>query len=174
MTITNDSHSYYHRNNARHMYDGYAEANLARFGRDLRRIAEQFEQSPERIAVRKKASEIDLKSIGYKGFREMLLELFLDGEISRERIMVLFFFCSDLAVRALVTETGKNVSQLFTWSIAFLLESICSWVQRQGGWGVVLGSYVPKLAITCFAVMGCMALAVYLKKSLFSSSSNIT
>ena len=45
----------------------------------------------------------------------------------------------------------------------FLFESICSWVQKQGGWGVVLGSYVPKVAFTVFCALGAVALAFYLK-----------
>ena len=96
----------------------------------------------------------------------MLSELFEGGKITRERIMVLFFFCSDVAARALELDIGGSLSlcQLFTWSIAFILDVICNWVQRQGGWAVVLGDYIPRFAVNIFAAIGVVACAVIIKQ----------
>ena len=60
------------RNNARNM-DGYGSPYMSSFGRDLRRIAEAFENSPERAAVRCKADQVDIRKIGYNNFRQMLM-----------------------------------------------------------------------------------------------------
>lgn len=146
--------------------DGYRSEYLATFGRDLRRIADQFERSRERRNIRIEASRVDLSHIGYHSFREMLSELFEGGKITRERIMVLFFFCSDVAARALEVDVGGSlsISQLFTWSMAFILDFICTWVQRQGGWAVVLGDYIPRLAINVFAAIGFFACAIIIKQ----------
>jgi len=146
--------------------NGYAHPRLSAFARDLRKIAEKFEESQERLAIRNKAEEVDLDGIRYEEFKSLLCNFFDDGSISRSRIIVLFFFCSDLARRALMNGTINLFRQLFTWSIAFIMGSVCSWVQNQGGWGVVLGDYVPKLAVTLCAFLGCAAFAVYIKKNL--------
>ena len=109
---------------------------------------------------------MDLDGIRYDDFKSLLFNFFEDGSISRSRIIVLFFFCSDLARRAVMNGTLGLCRQLFTWSVAFIMGSVCSWVQKQGGWGVVLGDYIPKLAVTLCAVAGFAAFLVYIKKNL--------
>lgn len=143
--------------------NGYAHPNLAAFGRDLKRIAEQFEKSKERDAIKQKAAEVNLANIGYEDFKCLLMDLFREG-VSRERIVVLFFFCSDLTFRSVTAGTPHLCCQLFTWSLAFVMDFICDWVRCQGGWGVVLGEYVPKLAVTAFAVLGSIACFLYIKR----------
>ena len=147
--------------------NGYANPNLAQMGRELRRLAEQFEKSRERVAIRQKAEQVDLMSISYDGFQHILSELFGDGRFSRSKVIVLFFFCSDLANRAVSKGAGILCCQLLTWSLAYIRDVVCLWVQRQGGWAVVLGQFVPKLAVTICAIFGAAAFAVYIKKSLF-------
>lgn len=96
----------------------------------------------------------------------MLSELFEGGRITRERIMVLFFFCSDVAARSLEVGTGGSLSvtQLFTWSMAFILDVICNWVQTQGGWAVVLGDFIPRLVVNVLAAIGFVACAIIVKQ----------
>lgn len=146
--------------------EGYRTETLATFGSNLRKIADQFEHSRERRNVRIEASKVDLNHIGYHSFRNMLSELFEGGKITRERIMVLFFFCSDVAARALDMDAGGPISltQLFTWSMAFILDVICSWVQRQGGWAIVLGDFFPRILTHVFAAIGVVTCAVIIKQ----------
>lgn len=147
--------------------NGYAHPSLATFGRDLKRIAEQFEKSKERDAIKKKAGEVNLESIRYEDFKSLLMDLFRGG-ISREKIVVLFFFCSDLAFRSVTAGTAHLCCQLFTWSSAFIMDFVCHWVQTQGGWAVVLGDYVPRVVMTAFAFLGCIACAMYIKRCITS------
>lgn len=63
-------------------------------------------------------------------FRSLLIELFL-GQFSRERIIVLFFFCTDLASRAY---QAGSLCQFMKWSFDFIMEHVCVWVYRHGGW----------------------------------------
>ena len=148
--------------------NGYAHPSLATFGRDLKRIAEQFEKSKERDAIKRKAEEVNLHAIEYEGFRSLLLDLFREG-ISRAKIIVLFFFCSDLAFRSATLGTTQRCCKLFTWSLAFIMDVVCDWVRRQGGWGVVLGEYVPKFFMTACAVLGCIAFSIYIKRCITSA-----
>lgn len=150
--------------------NGYAHPSLAAFGRDLKRIAEQFEKSKERDAIKKKAEEVNLEAIRYEDFKSLVMDLFREG-ISREKIIVLFFFCSDLAFRSVTAGTAHLCCQLFTWSIAFIMDFVCDWVRRQGGWGVVLGEYIPKLVITVCAFLGCIAFTLYIKRCITSPGS---
>ncbi|CAG2169894.1 unnamed protein product [Oppiella nova] len=136
-------------------------------GRDLRRISEAFARSTERAEVRERAFRINFRDLTREEFNSLLSELFLNGNISRERIVVLFFFCSDLAVNAFTNGSIAYFKRLIQWSLSYIFNHICLWVQRQGGWEIVLGSYVPRLAITVFALMGCLAFGIYIKRSLF-------
>ena len=145
--------------------NGYPHPSLAAFGRDLRRIAEQFEKSKERESIKKRADDVNLESIRYEEFHHLLQNLFSNG-VSRERIVVLFFFCSDLAYRAATSGTFHLCRLLFTWSLTFVIDRVCLWVQTQGGWAVVLGEYFPRFAVTACAVLGCIAFGIYIKRYL--------
>ena len=112
-------------------------------------------------------------SISYDGFKNVLAELFGDGQFSRSRVIVLFFFCSDLANRAVSKGAGILCCQLLTWSLAYIRDVVCLWVQNQGGWGVVLGQVVPRIAFTMCALFGAAAFAIYIKKSLFGPTSSL-
>ncbi|CAG2111042.1 unnamed protein product [Medioppia subpectinata] len=136
-------------------------------GRDLRRISESFARSAERAEVREKAFRINLRDLTKEEFNSLLSELFLNGTISRERIVVLFFFCSDLAVNAFTNGPIGYFKRLIQWSLSYIFNNICLWVQKHGGWEIVLGSYVPRLAITACAILGCIAFGIYIKRSLF-------
>ena len=88
--------------------------------------------------------------------------------------MVLFYFCSDLAIRAVKAGLMSVVANVTRWSVAFIRGVVATWVRVQGGWTQVMGdtshnmlaSTVNKLAFvtTCAAVMG--VCAVYIKRNL--------
>ena len=99
----------------------------------------------------------------------MLSELFCDGrEITRERILVLFFFSSDVAIRAVRKRLDGVLAALTTWTLDFIRERVCVWVQRNGGWAQVLRSglgVAQQVAVIgmCAAVIA--ACVFYVKRS---------
>ena len=54
--------------------------------------------------------------------------------ITRERIVVLFFFCTDLAILALQQDHIELFHRLVRWTLNYLKGKICMWVAKQGGW----------------------------------------
>ncbi|GAB1604990.1 hypothetical protein Ahia01_000780800 [Argonauta hians] len=108
-------------------------------GRELQLLADQFALSNERKEVRNKAQSSRLVFNNYDEFAELLESLFNPGGITRSRIIVLFFFCSDLAIRTL-KECANFFSKFLTWFFKFLSRKICYWVERNGGWFAVLHS----------------------------------
>jgi len=101
---------------------------------DLATLAERFARSEGREAVRRRAEQVELCSITQDNFSQLLSELFHDGGITQERILVLFFFCSDLALRALRAGLRATLSKLTRWSVAFLRGTVAAWVRCKGGW----------------------------------------
>nr|KAG5690688.1 hypothetical protein BaRGS_013474 [Batillaria attramentaria] len=106
---------------------GYANPVWAKTGRELRHMADVFAQTAERKRVKQKASEVST-NITYEEFKDLLTELFAAGGITKERIVVLFFFCSDVAIRCL-KRGAELCSQFITWSMSFITEKVCSWVR---------------------------------------------
>ena len=72
-------------------------------------------------------------NISYQEFKDLLTELFAAGGITKERIVVLFFFCSDVAIRSL-RRGAELCRQFLHWSFSFITEKVCSWVRSHGGW----------------------------------------
>ncbi|KAH3830553.1 hypothetical protein DPMN_103798 [Dreissena polymorpha] len=111
-------------------------------GTELRRYADDFAKSKERKKVRNKANEIlerqGSSPIAREQFRAMLSEL-LKGGITRHKIIVLFFFCVDVTIAAMY-RTIELCRDLVQWSLEFIVEKVCSWVQNNGGWGAVFDS----------------------------------
>ena len=68
-------------------------------------------------------------------FRTLLTELF-NGGITRQKIVVLFVFCADVAVMSLKKEhPAVDVCVLcLKWAVQFMAENVCAWVQQHGGW----------------------------------------
>ncbi|KAI1296889.1 hypothetical protein HDE_05237 [Halotydeus destructor] len=144
--------------------DGYNDPHYALVGRELSRLALMVAQSDERQQIRQRAAQVDINLLDADQFRAMLLELFCDG-ISRERIVVLFFFVTDLAGRCLEKGQLGMFSRFISWSLSFIQEYICDWVHRQGGWSVVLSTYVPRAVYTVAGILTIMAMSVYIKNN---------
>ena len=105
---------------------------------DLASLAEQFSRSMGREQVRQRAEQVDIGSITQENFTMMLSELFHDGGITQERILVLFFFCSDLAIRAVRSGLRSALSSMTRWTVGFLRGTVAAWVRCRGGWDAVL------------------------------------
>ncbi|WAR00799.1 BAX-like protein [Mya arenaria] len=138
---------------------GYKNPEWARAGQVLRGLADQFAESRERQQVQQRALEIssgnDIDSVTQEQFGD-LLSVLLEGGITQHRIVVLFCFCADIAIAAL-RHTHLDLCQKFVrWSLEFITKHICSWVQRNGGWGAVFGSSM-RLIGKAVVVTGIMA-----------------
>ena len=78
--------------------------------------------------------QVGIREINYDQFFDLLTELFLGDGVTRERILVLFFFCSDLAIRTLKQQAVNIFQRCLEWSQRYIIERVCLWVQEQGGW----------------------------------------
>jgi len=55
--------------------------------------------------------------------------------MTRERILVVFFFCTDLALFALQNHTLNLFRQLMQWSTDFITgPRLCHFISNNGGW----------------------------------------
>jgi len=133
---------------------------------DLVTLAERFARSEGREAVRRRAEQVELGSITQDNFSQLLSELFHDGGITQERILVLFFFCSDLALRALRAGLRATLSKLTRWSVAFLRGTVAAWVRCKGGWDKLLSgsaSHQQVLLLGASLALACLCLVAYKK-----------
>jgi len=102
--------------------------------RDINTLTETFRRSGGRQEVFRRAAIIDLDTLTMENMTTMLSELFHDGGITQERILVLFYFCSDLAIRAVKAGLTRLVSNMTRWSLAFIRGTVSAWVRCRGGW----------------------------------------
>lgn len=168
--------------------NGYSERNRGRqpniysdvrdeLSENMSRAADSFRRSGARQEVARRADMVDLDTLTPGNLSHMLAELFGDGGVTQERIMVLFYFCSDLAIRAVKSGLVGVVSSLTSWSVAFIRGVVATGVRLQGGWAQVMcsnggtsasnvSSTVNQVAFlsACAAVMG--VCAVYIKRHL--------
>ena len=85
---------------------------------------------------------VDISSINQDNLTIMLTELFQDG-VTQERLLVLFFFCSDLTLRALKAGLVSLASSLTDWVSAFIRTVVSCLVRCHGGWLSLLSSLSP-------------------------------
>ncbi|ESO86707.1 hypothetical protein LOTGIDRAFT_235302 [Lottia gigantea] len=108
----------------------YIDPMWIKAGRELRIMADEFARTRSR-------EEIGVENITYEQFKELLSELFSQGHITKERVMMLFFFCSDVAVRT-VSCSVEMCKRFMHWSLTFITQCVCRWVRENGGWEDVL------------------------------------
>merc|ERR1712106_251514 len=99
---------------------------------------------------------VELCSITQDNFSQLLSELFHDGGITQERILVLFFFCSDLAIRAVRSGLKTVFTSLTKWTVVFMRGTVAAWVRCRGGWNTVLSCGVSMASQVVFMGM-CVA-----------------
>lgn len=137
---------------------------MASYGRELRKIAEEFTRSRERQKLKERANQVKLTDINKETFMVLLQELF-EGGITREKIVTLFFYCTDVAIRASSFAQELGV-QLLSWSFSYIINTVCRLVHELGGWDDVFYRQLPLLLINCCAILGVCILGVYLHRSL--------
>ena len=106
---------------------------------DFSTLAERFQSSRGRQEVRRRADMVDVSTLNQENLTQMLTELFQDG-VTQERVLVLFFFCSDLTMRALREGLASLVSRLTDWVLSFIRTAVSCLVRWQGGWRSLLSS----------------------------------
>ncbi|XP_074650102.1 apoptosis regulator BAX-like [Tubulanus polymorphus] len=130
-------------------------------GRELREMADAFAKTKERQRIRNEANAVG-SNISFKQFQDMLTELFFNGGVTKERIMVLFFFCSDLAIRMLREKAIDYFKKFIDWSLRYITECVCQWVREHGGWGAVLSSGMQVATkIGIMVVLGVCSIAMF-------------
>lgn len=142
---------------------------LAAYGRELRRMAEEFERSRLRQDVKRRAQEVNLSELTKDGFVQLLEELFQGDGGTREKIVTLFFFSTDVALRA-ADFAQVLVVKLMSWSFSYIINTVCSIIHKLGGWDKVLFYQLPSLLISCCAVLAICSMVVFLKRSLHSAA----
>ena len=149
--------------------------------RDMSHLAETFRRSGGRQEVTEQVASIDLGTLSQENLSLMMSQLFEDG-VTPARLLVLFYFCSDLAVRAARSGLLHLLTSVTSWSLAFVRGAVSTWVRLRGGWNRVLqllssacgpdsnnisaSQTVNKVALAsaCAAVVG--VCAIYMKKNL--------
>ena len=120
------------------------------------------------VVKTEKGSASVLNLLKKSGMDTMLTELFQDG-VTQERLLVLFFFCSDLTLRALKAGLVNLASSLTDWVSAFIRRVVACLVRCRGGWVSLLSSlqapdwsrHLPIISLSA-GVLGLSLL--YLKK----------
>ncbi|KAK3927528.1 Apoptosis regulator BAX [Frankliniella fusca] len=133
-------------------------------GRTLRQIAEAFSHSPQRLKVQEYANHINLQSLNYNSFSDLLYGLFQEGGVTQARVLVLFFFCADIALRALKEKLTQHFQQLVDWTSRYITERLSAWVLEHGGWAAVLQESVDhayRMAVVSLGILSLAALSIF-------------
>nr|QDF82319.1 Bcl-2-associated X protein [Portunus trituberculatus] len=142
--------------------------HMVRAGRELRLLADAFACTAERRKVRHMAESVNLSCIEMDDFFHLCTELFYDG-ITRERIVALFTFVGDVAVHQVRIKGEELIHRLIRWSLKYLVEHVCRWVQEAGGWVAVLtcgANFLYRCAVFVFCVCGSVAAGLFIYKTL--------
>lgn len=113
--------------------EGFKNESMLHIGSNIRALADQFAASKERPLIKQQADQVDLGHINENSFFHLLNAIFKDG-ITRECIVALFFFCSDVLIRCVKQELREQGVKLLLWSMRYLKERVCRWVYENGGW----------------------------------------
>ncbi|GLH06129.1 Apoptosis regulator BAX [Gryllus bimaculatus] len=135
-------------------------------GTHLRLMADEFASSDHRRRVRQHAEIVPLGNLDAESFTDLLFGMFQQGGVTSERVLVLFIFCADLAMRALREHLMSCFNDVMNWSQIYIESWLTPWVQRHGGWAVVLERSVHeayKAAVIGACMMSILALWTYIR-----------
>ena len=160
---------------------GYSMSLSDELTRGMTNLAEAFRRSGGRQEVAEEAANIDLSTLTQENLSLLLSQVFEDG-VTPARLLVLFYFCSDLAVRAARSGVLRLLTSVTSWSLSFVRGAVSAWVKIRGGWSSLLKTLSPisesdcgnlsssqtvsqvAFVSACAAVVG--ACAFYIKKNL--------
>lgn len=150
------------------IHQGFSKPVWSRAGQELLLLADKFENTEARRRVKRMAETVDMRSINMENFFQLCAELFHDG-ITQERIVALFTFVGDVAVYQVQLRGEEFLQLLMKWSLKYLVDHVCRWVQEAGGWVAVLSCGANALyrsAVFAFCVCGTIAAGVFIFKTL--------
>ncbi|CAB3369645.1 Hypothetical predicted protein [Cloeon dipterum] len=129
---------------------------------DLSNLLRRFAQSEERQIIRQQANEVPLDSVSVENFTELLSGLFgEDGIVTYERVLVLFYFCFELCVRAIREYSSRYFHTVMDVCLRFVTGSLSIWVCAQGGWNAICNTVQHKNSgMKCSLVSGILLLTV--------------
>ena len=116
---------------------GYNHGQENILTQELNTLAASFRRSGGREEVMRRAEMVDMETLTLDNLTLMLTELFVDG-VTQERVMVLFYFISDLVIRAVKTGVIRVISSVSSWSLKFIRGTLSTWVRLRGGWRQIL------------------------------------
>nr|XP_045605671.1 uncharacterized protein LOC123762924 isoform X1 [Procambarus clarkii]XP_045605680.1 uncharacterized protein LOC123762924 isoform X1 [Procambarus clarkii] len=150
------------------LHQGFSNPTWSRAGQELRLLADTFAKTEERKRVQSMAETVNMRSINIENFFQLCTELFSDG-ITSERIVALFTFVGDVAVHQVRLRGEEFLQLLMKWSLKYLVDNVCRWVQEAGGWVAVLGqgaNMVYRAAVCAFCIVGSLAAGLFIYKTL--------
>ncbi|CAG7723147.1 unnamed protein product [Allacma fusca] len=133
---------------------------------DFRQLTNEFSRSAQRELIRRQAQAVMLESLDMQHFYNFCEGLF-SGGVDRERIAILFFFCSDLAIEALKKGLRRTFYSLLEWSLSFIATRVAIWVHKHGGWGAVLRTSLTiayQVTACCAFVTVAVACIMYIRR----------
>lgn len=80
--------------------------------------------------------EQEVENVTRDQFRDLLAE-FLKDDLTRDHIVILFVFCTDIIISLLRKKVHGCIElcrKFVQWSADFIVEKVCKWVTYHGGW----------------------------------------
>lgn len=77
-----------------------------------------------------------MQNITREQFRDLLKE-FLKDDLTRDHIVILFVFCTDIIIWLLRHKFQGCIElcqKFVQWSAEFIVDKVCGWVTKHGGW----------------------------------------
>ncbi|CDQ79824.1 unnamed protein product [Oncorhynchus mykiss] len=61
-------------------------------------------------------------------------KVFEDGQITWERIAVLFYVAGRIAVKVVIAHLPELVKDILKWTLEYFRSKLLDWIQKHGGW----------------------------------------
>ncbi|XP_023309715.1 bcl-2-like protein 1 [Anoplophora glabripennis] len=132
----------------------------------LQILVNRFALSPQRRWVHEQAQNVDLDSLNFITFQQLMYGLFQEGGVTWERVLVLFYFCTDLSIRALQEKFVDYFIRIYNWTTSYITRRLSVWVEQEGGWGVVLQTsvdYARNFSILGVCAIGVLLMCLYIR-----------
>ncbi|CAB1341413.1 unnamed protein product [Coregonus sp. 'balchen'] len=65
---------------------------------------------------------------------KLVEKVFEDGQITWERIAVLFYVAGRIAVKVVIANLPQLVKDILKWTLEYFRSKLLDWIQKHGGW----------------------------------------
>ncbi|KAM9528919.1 apoptosis regulator BAX-like [Salvelinus alpinus] len=65
---------------------------------------------------------------------KLVEKVFEDGQITWERIAVLFYVAGRIAVKVVIANLPELVKDILKWTLEYFRSKLLDWIQKHGGW----------------------------------------